>query len=892
MKKTIKWIAIIIGVLFLFLLIAPFLFKDKIVGKIKEEANKNLNAKFNFGDFDLSLIRSFPNLSMNLQELSIINLAPFEGDTLIYAKTLGLTIDIMSVISGSEIKINSVSVESPVMNFLVNKELKANWDIAKPSAGTDEKPGEPSAFKATLKKYSLSNGRIVYNDESMPFLLRLTGVNHTGKGDFTQDLFTLITKTEVEKADLAYGGVYYISKSAADIDAAIDMDMKNFKFTFKENKILLNELQLGVDGWVAMPDTNIDMDLKFNAAKSDFRNFISIVPALYSENFKDIKTSGKMALDGFIKGRYNAASMPGFGINLKVENGMFQYPSLPSSVKNVFVDLVVNNPDGIPDHTFINLSRFHVEMNNDPFDAKLVLKNPVSDPDINAFMKGKIDLAGIQKFVPLEKGTTLSGIITADVTAIGRMSSIEQKKFEQFNASGNFGISGMNYSSKDMKQPVMINALQLTFNPQRVALNTFVAKVGKSDFNASGSLDNFLAYAIRDEVLRGTLELASSTIDLNEFMVGETAPAESGGTKTDSGQIAVLDIPANIDFTLEAAITNLIYQNLTIKNIAGKLVIKDKAIRMQDVAMNLLDGSLNMSGGYSSADIKKPTFDFSLNAKNFDIQKTTQAFETVQKLAPIAKNCNGKISTSMTVKGDLDGKMSPVMSSLAGAGKLTTGTVTVTNFPAFVKIADALKMDSWKKLEIPPVSPSFKFVNGRVYVDPFEMNVNGIKSTVAGSNGFDQTIDYTMATQIPRSAFGGAANSVLNSLVASANSKGANMSVGDVVPVNITIGGTVMDPKIGTDLNKAGAKAMDELKAKAKEEFDRQKEAAEAKAREEADRLKKEGEAKLDAEKKKAQAEAERLKKEAEAKAKAQADSLKKAGEKAAKDKLKDLFKK
>jgi len=891
MKKTIKWIAIIIGVLFLFLLIAPFLFKDKIIEKIKTEANNNLNAKFNFGDFDLSLIRSFPNLSVNIQNLSIINLAPFNGDTLIYARTLGLTIDIMSVISGSEIKIKKIGIDDPVMNFLVNKDLKANWDIAKSSADSKAEAGKPSAFKATLQKYSISNGRILYNDESMPFLLRLSGVNHTGTGDFTQDLFTLVTKTEVAKTDLAYGGVYYISKSKADIDAAIDMDMKNFKFTFKENKILLNELQLGVNGWLAMPDTNIDMDIAFNAAKSDFKNFISIVPAMFSEGFKDIKSSGKLALDGFIKGRYNAASMPGFGINLKIENGMFQYPSLPSSVKNVFVDLAVNNPDGIPDHTYINLSKFHIEMNNDPFDAKLVLKSPVSDPDINAFMKGKIDLAGIQKFVPLEQGTSLSGVITADLTAIGRMSSIEQKKFEQFNASGNFGITGMNYSSKDMKQPVMINTLQMSFNPQRVALNSFVAKIGKSDFNASGSLDNFLAYAIKDEVLRGSLNLTSSTIDLNEFMGEETTTAETTTVK-DTTQLAVLDIPANIDFTMMANIGNLIYQNLTIKNVAGKLVIKDKAIRMQDVAMNLLDGSLNMSGGYSSADIKKPTFDFTLNARDFDIQKTTQAFETVQKLAPIAKNCSGKISTVMTVKGDLDNQMSPVMSSLAGAGKLSTGKVTVSNFPAFVKIADVLKMDSWKNFEIPPVSPSFKFVSGRVYVDPFEMNVNGIKATVAGSNGFDQTIDYTMATQIPRSSFGGAANSVLNNLVASANSKGANMSLGDVVPVNITIGGTVADPKIGTDLNKAGAKAMDDLKAKAKEEFEKQKEAAEAKAREEADRYKKEGEAKLDAEKKKAQAEAERIKKEAEAKAKAKSDSLKKAGEKAAKDKLKDLFKK
>ena len=389
---------------------------------------------------------------------------------------------------------------------------------------------------------------------------------------------------------------------------------------------------------------------------------------------------------------------------------------------------------------------------------------------------------------------------------------------------------------------------------------------------------------MKDELLKGALTLNSKTIDLNEFMGGETTTATQDTTK-----LSVIDVPGNIDFTLAAAVGSLIYQNLTINNVRGNVIIKDKAIRMKDVFMQLLDGSMTMNGGYSSADIKKPTFDFDINAKDFDIQKTVTSFESVQKMAPIAKNCTGKFSVAMNVSALLDNQMSPLMNTLAGAGKLSTGNVVVTNFPVFNKVADVLKMDSWKKFQIPPVNPSFKFVNGRVFVDPFDMNVNGIKATVAGSNGFDQTIDYTMATQIPRSAFGGAANGVLNNLVSSANSKGANFTVGDVIPVNLKIGGTVTNPTVGTDLNNAGASVMNDLKAKAAEAAAKLKAEAEAKARAEVDKLKKEGEAKFDAEKQKAQTEAERLKKEAEAKAKAEADKQKKAAEKKAEEELKKL---
>lgn len=884
MKKILKWTGIVLLLLVIFIVAAPFLFKGKIVSKVKEETNKTLNAKVDFGDFGLSLIRSFPDFSLRINNLSILNLAPFAGDTLVYAKQLDVTVDIMSVISGGEIKIKSVDLEEPVLNFRVLEDGRANWDIAKPSA-EPSKPSEPSAFKASLKHYSINKGRIVYDDKSLGFYLKMEGVNHKGSGDFTQDLFVLSTHTDAGKVDMSYGGMNYIARAKANIDADLDMDMKNMKFTFKDNKIHLNELDLGFAGWVAMPDTNIDMDLKFSAAQSEFRNFISMIPAVYAGNFNELKSSGKMALSGFIKGRYNAVSMPGFGLTLNIDNGMFKYPSLPAAVEHVTIDLNVTNPDGVPDHTIINLAKMHVEMAGDPFDAKLVVKTPVSDPDLDAFFKGKIVLDNIQKIVPLENGTALTGIITADVSAKGRISAIQQKKFDQFSASGNLGITNMNYSSPSMPKALQLATLQLGFSPQLVSLNALNAKVGKSDFAATGSLENFIAYALKGETLKGVLSLNSRTIDLNEFMSGETTST----TAADTTKMTVLDIPGNIDFTMKAAIGTLSFQNYTMNNVNGSLVVKDKAVRMQNLALQMMDGSMLINGGYSSVNLKKPAIDFSLNIKEWDIQKTVKTFNTVEKMAPIAKSASGKFSVVMNLKGDLDQQMSPVVNSLNGDGKLNTSKIVIQNFPAFSKLADALKMPSLKQLDIPSMNPSFKFVNGRVYVDPFDVSINGIKSKIAGSNGFDQTIDYTLAMDIPRSSFGGAANSVLDNLVGQANAKGAKFSLGETVPVNVGITGTVTDPRIKTDLNSQGAKAMDDLKAKAKEEFDKKKAEAEAKAREEADKLKAQAQAKLDQEKAKAQAEADRLKKEAEAKAKAAADKAKQEAEKKAKDALKGL---
>src|SRR5258706_1571251 len=835
MKKLLKWIAIVVLVILIAAIVLPFMFKGKIIQAIKDGANKNMNAKMEFSDASLSLLRNFPNLSLKIENLSIINVEPFAGDTLVYAKDLNVVIDLMSVISGDKISIRKISAGNPVMNFLVTQEGKANWDIAKKEKEEPGKPSEPSQFKVNLKKYSVSDGSVLYDDKSLGFRLQMTGVNHTGSGDFTQDLFTLSTKTLSEKTSVNYGRVNYLSNATADIDADLDMDMKNMKFTFKDNIARINELELSFNGWLAMPCDNIDMDLKFAVAKSDFKNFISMIPAVYKAGTKDLKSSGTLAFDGFAMGTYSEKTIPGFGINLKIQKGMFQYPSLPAAVNNVNVDLKILNPDGVKDHTVVNLSNLHAEVAGDAFDARLLLKTPVSDPDIDAAIKGKIKLANMQKIVPLEKGTELNGMIAADFSAKGKYSTAQKKSYEDFDAHGTIQVSGLTYASEG-KPKTTISTMNLTFNPKEVALNSFSSKVGASDFNASGSLQNFIAYALKGETLKGNLQMNSSLIDLNEWMTG--TPAQQTAQKdTAKAAMSVIEIPGNVDFVFSAAVKKLLYENMTMENVKGSLIVRDSAVNMKDVYMQLLEGSMVMNGKYDTKEPKKPTFMFDMAINDFDVQKTGATFVTVQKMAPIVKNCSGKFSSTMKAEGLFDQHMSPVMESLNGYGNLKTSTLTVQNFPPLVKVADALKMEKLKKMDVQPVNLTFKFAKGRVHVDPFDVSLGGFKSKVGGSNGFDQTIDYTIASEIPRGAFGGAASSVLTNLTSK-----TGVSAGETIPVEMKIAGTVNNPNVSTDLNKLAAKAMDDLKAKAKEELDKKKKELEDKAKAEADRVKKQAE--------------------------------------------------
>lgn len=873
LKKIFIALGIIVVLFIATAILVPIIFKDKIIEMVKSSANENLNATLNFSDLDLSLFRSFPNLAIRLNDLSIIGKETFNGDTLVYVKTFDAGVNFWKIISGSDVEIKSITLNQPLINLIGLKDGKVNWDITKPSKEEASTSTEPSAFNVALKKYAIENGNIRYRDDALNFTLNLEQVNHTGKGDFTQDLFVLNTVTDIARASTSYGGVSYLYNTKTKLKADLEMDMKNSKYTFKENELSLNDMVVKVDGWLAMPANDINMDLKFSTPQNDFKSFMSLIPGVYRDGFKDVKSSGTMAFNGFVKGTYNETTMPGFGLNLKVDNGRFQYPSLPTPLNNVNIDLKLNNPDGVPDHTEINLSKLHVELGTEPFDARLKIKTPVSNAQFDGMVKGKINLDNIKNFVPLEAGTTMSGLIFSDLTFAGNMKAIEAQQYENITAAGNFELSKFIYKSKDYPKGVMMPVFSLTFNPRNIVLNNMLASMGNSDVQAKGNLENVIPfYFKKNQLLKGSLAITSRQIDLNEFMSGSSSSSSSA--TPDTVKMTVLEIPEYIDFVMTANVGKLLYENKVFTNLNGNISMRDKTLGLNDISLNTLDGKVSMNGVYHTKDAKSPFFNLDLSLAAMDIQQTVKTFSTVEKMSPIAKRANGKYSSDFTVRGSMDVHMQPVMSSLNGGGKLSTQAVTITNFEPLNKLADAIKMQQYKQLALNNVNISFEFKEGRVFVKPFETSFAGAKSKIDGSNGFDQTIDYNVNLAIPKAMLGSGATSVVTGLMGKLNSAvGTNLSVPDPVNIKINLGGLVNNPTVKTSVSDVGKNVVGDVKAKAEEEAKK----------------------KIDEAKQKAQAEIDKAKKEAEEKAKAEAEKKKKELEeklkKEAKDKLKGIFK-
>ena len=812
LKKVIKITLIILLVLVATAFAAPFIFKDRITALAKKEINNKLNAVVDFKDVDISFVKHFPRVALGLNNLQVMGTGEFAADTLFAAKNIDVAVNIMSLLKGSEYKIYSITADEPRVHAIVTKEGHANWNITKPDTATAT-PAASAPFQLSLQSYAITNGYIRYNDAASNMSSEISGLNHSGSGDFTADLFTLNTKTTADAVSFSYGGIPYFSKTKTSIDAGVQVDNKTSKYSFKTDQIALNELQLRAEGFFQLVNDSVyNMDIKYDAPSTDFKNILSLVPAVYQKDFASIKTSGKTLFNGFVKGTYSSKQIPAYQLNLAVKDGFFQYPDLPKPVKNINFTATIDNPDGVTDHTVVDIPQGHIEMDNEPFDFRLLVKNPVSDMFVDAAAKGKIDLSKIAQLVKLEAGTQLAGLLNADVTVKGNMSAVEKKQYEQFNAAGTIGLNDFLYASKAYPDGVQLHTLLASFNPKNVTLSNISGHYQKTNFTANGSIDNLIPYVLQNKPLTGVATVKADQLNLNDWM-GTTTDTS---TAKNTAATAPFAVPANLNFTVNAGVDKVHYDKIDMQNLTGSLVIKDETVMLNNVSSQLLDGGMNINGSYSTKiNKKKPAISLSYDVKNFDVEKTFKAFNTVEKLMPIGKFLSGKLNSQLSFTGSLGNDMMPDLSSLTGNGNLLLIEGFLKKFAPVEKLAALLNVKDLESFSLKDVKNYIEFANGKVLVKPFKLKVKDIDMEIGGMHGFDQSLDYVINMKIPRALMGDKGNAYVNNLVSQVNSKGVPLKLGDIVNLKVNMGGSITNPVLKTDLKQSANSLAEDLKQQA-----------------------------------------------------------------------------
>lgn len=821
-KKILKWSGISFLLLLIAIILIPVFFKDKLKELVIKEVNKTLTAELELDDFDLTFLSTFPNLSVQLHGARLKGLNEFEGVTLADVKTIRADVGLWNVIKGETISIDAVHLKEPKIDVRVLYDGKANYDIVKPdSLKTPEEIEEPSNFKLELKKYSIQNGDIRYDDKAGGLYAKIVNLNHEGKGDLTADVVDFETKTTTDELTFEMDGLSYLSKVKTDIVANLLLEFKEnaSKFTLKENTFQLNALKFAVDGFYEMLEKNDNIDLELKADKATFKEFISLIPAFYKTGYESMLASGSLALNAKVKGTIDEVNLPGWDAGIKVSNASIKYPDLPGKIENIAIVAGSKFAGGSNlDKMTVDVDKFHADFAGNVLDATLKMRNIMSDPALISTILAKVDLATLGKVIPLAEGEKYTGKLDADISLDGRMSHIEKEQYESFKALGTLNLKDFNYVSPELSQEVEVKEMLFRFAPQYLALEKLDAKTGKSDFAMNGTIDNYMGYLFRDELLKGKFTFNSNYMDLDELMnivpaTGEAeAPAEQTAAASEEGGV---EIPGNIDFALNTKINKVKFNGMNAEAVNGTVTLREKVATLHNLNLNAMGGSIGLTGDYNTQNPDKPKASFGYKLNELDIQQLVTNFVTVEKLAPIAKHLTGKISSNFNLSTDLTSNLDPILSSINGLGDLSSSTLKISGFKALDKIADATKLKNISNQTINNIKAKFKIEDGKVAVNPFDVVLGGIKTNVSGTMGLDQSIDYGLKMIIPKEKIPQEMIKLVEQAAAKVNSLAPKLNLNVIpkeIPINVNVLGSVTDPKVSTNFKEKLMEASGNMK--------------------------------------------------------------------------------
>lgn len=802
-KKPSFFRKIIIVLLSLFLLIIgaaiaiPILYEEEIEALIQNEANKQLNAELSFADLDLSLFRSFPRLSVGLEDLKLTGKGSFEGLNLAQVGQFEAEVDLFTMLGDGSLSIKGIHIDGAQIYVKVLEDGAANYDITLPGEELEEVENETSSeepFIIQLESYSIKNSSIVYDDASLAFLLSLKGLNHSGSGDFTSSIFDLNTQSEIQELSLSYEGVPYLYKSHLDLKAGIHIDMDAMAFTFNDNKALLNALPLHFEGSIEMPSDPILFDLSFEAPQAGFKEALSLVPAIYASDMSGLSAAGNFNLKGKVKGAYTEESMPGMEMALWVKDGSFGYQGLPERMEKVNIDFALQMPEGNNlDLMQVHLKTFAMEFGGQSLRATALLNQLENNPHFDISAHGGLNFGALQQLIPLEEGMQLAGEMTLDMDLKGNQKAIESNQFSSVQAEGKLLVKSLEYMDQSLSAPISIPEAELTANTQKMELKNLKIKSGQSDIEMQGKLSNALAYLFTEEgVLTGNLRVNSKKLIASDFMPTSETPETK--EEIEEEPLAIIPIPKNIQFDVEGAVNELDYDGMNLKNVQAKLKVADQKAAIENLSMNGLGGEIALKGSYATPTDKKALIDLGLDFKSIQWIQAIETISTIEQLAPIAKFGQGIVDLNLNFSGALDSALSPILSSLNGAGLFASKAFGIKGVPATEKLATALNKNDLKSMTLNDLSLPFAFENGQIEVKPFAVNLAGQQAKVSGRTALDGGIDFTIKTK--------AETAGLKNLPALSNWPAA-IPFPESLPLNIGIGGTFLKPTVDLNLKSA-----------------------------------------------------------------------------------------
>jgi AsmA protein len=451
----------------------------------------------------------------------------------------------------------------------------------------------------------------------------------------------------------------------------------------------------------------------------------------------DIKSSGKYVPDNHV--------FPKTTARVSLTNGFIQTKYYPHPIEKINIETSMMDEKGDLNSLNLIIKPSGLQFEGKPFYIRGSFRN-FDDLEYDLSLNGELDLGRIYQ-VFARKDLGLTGFIRVHADFRGKQSDAKNERYELLKNLGNLEVQDLKITNELFPKPFLISRGKFRFDQDKMWFETFQAAYGKSDLQLDGFAENVINYILaKDDILKANINLKSKNIDLNEFAVYAAPVAAQPKNQTAAG---VIMIPKTLDLTIKAEADKIVYNDIVLNNFQGGVNIRNGEVELTETGFELIGCQVAMNGKYSSQSPLRASFDYKLQAKDFDVQKAYKEIKLFHDLASSAEHASGIISIDYSLSGKLNEKMYPIYLSLKGEGVLSVKNIKFNGWKLFNTVSSQSGKTELKDPDLSKIELKSSIKNNLITIEKLKFKTGGFRIRFEGQTSFDNKINFKMRIGLP-----------------------------------------------------------------------------------------------------------------------------------------------
>ena len=744
-RKLLKisiWVSGILLGLFLMITSGLYFFKDEICAFVIQEVNQHLKAKVKVQEVDLSFWGSFPNVSVDFNEVFIQDSYEnsTEYDTLLYTERIRLKFN-ASDIWNEIYDVKEIELFPGSLQLKIDSKGLVNYDILKETSDTTS-----SNFNLTLEKVDLSEIRFQYNNIASSQYYSTYIDELELEGAFSEKEYTLHSKSELFVNHIKSGNVALINNKSAFFDLNILVNQELGFFEIPKAKIYIATLPFDLDGKV----TNDDLYFHISAEQLELKDVANNFTLSTINDIKKFSGAGTVKFDATIKGKIASNTPPEVNCDFSILKGQLIDPSTKLKISGIYLNGKYTNQGG-QQQEYLKLSNVAFQTVGGPFSGNLMITH-FDAPLFKGKAKGNLDLAVLHQLFSFPSVETIKG--NTLVNATFEVQSILQPnlsyRFDAKKVEGDVVLKNVSLQLKEDKRLFENVTGSIYLRDDQVGVDDFKVNIGKTDLQVNGIFNNIFSFFNKSGDLVADVDITSKFLDIQDLST------ETKEEQISDGKDWIL--PNNIkgDIILNAG--EIKYDQHRFKALKSQLKIGKREFLFTDLSVQ--NAGANIYGNVKIEE-KSPeifTITTAISSSNIELKALFKEWNNFEQDVISADNISGNVKVNLLFSAPFSLESGVIKTAIKSKIDLKIDNGRLKDVQTFKEITNSLRTSSAKllisksatlaleqkllNLQFESLENTLIIENGKLEIPKMLIVSNALDLSLYGTHGFDDEIDY------------------------------------------------------------------------------------------------------------------------------------------------------